>query len=411
MLRSISVALLVLTVAIGFAGPQEAASNLGVSLFWIGFSLAFAYLSAIVGGLYELANPWLSLCDLTLGWSQFKKIISRVRWAWRAGYWPAVALFYLYIWFELFGHLKPRMLAWVLVGYSAMNFMGAAIFGREAWFKYGECFAIYFRNFSKIAPLSLARDARGTLEITLRRPFVPLVRELAETQSLVIFVLFTLSATAFDGAHETLIWVQFFWRHVFLGFESGLKVLTARPYLYAPAIYYGWQWAVLAVSPFAYYALYRLVISLTKILSNSTTSAGQLSLAFALSLVPIAFAYNVTHYFALLLTQGVQAWGMISDPLGRGWNVFGTARLIGKVYIPDISIVWHAQVLLILAGHIVGVYLSHLEAERLFAQNHRVAVSQMPMLIFMIALTIAGLWLLSLPIVTGQVFIPITPPR
>jgi hypothetical protein len=61
----------------------------------------------------------------------------------------------------------------------------------------------------------------------------------------------------------------------------------------------------------------------------------------------------------------------------------------------------------ILAGHAVGVYLSHREAVRLWSGRGRIALSQLPMLVLMVILTVMGLWILSLPIVTGQVFQPV----
>ena len=48
---------------------------------------------------------------------------------------------------------------------------------------------------------------------------------------------------------------------------------------------------------------------------------------FVLSLVPIAFVYVVAHYATLFLIQGQYAVPLLSDPLGRGWNLFGTAHV------------------------------------------------------------------------------------
>jgi len=49
------------------------------------------------------------------------------------------------------------------------------------------------------------------------------------------------------------------------------------------------------------------------------------ALAFAHSLVPIAFAYSVAHYFSLLVLEGQGIISLISDPFGFGWDLFGTA--------------------------------------------------------------------------------------
>ena len=45
------------------------------------------------------------------------------------------------------------------------------------------------------------------------------------------------------------------------------------------------------------------------------------------SLVPIALAYAVAHYFSLFVLQGQVTRRLVSDPFGYGWDLFGTARL------------------------------------------------------------------------------------
>ena len=42
------------------------------------------------------------------------------------------------------------------------------------------------------------------------------------------------------------------------------------------------------------------------------------------SLVPIVIGYAIAHYFTLLVVEGQRT--APSDPLGLGWNVFGTAE-------------------------------------------------------------------------------------
>jgi hypothetical protein len=62
-----------------------------------------------------------------------------------------------------------------------------------------------------------------------------------------------------------------------------------------------------------------------------------------------------------------------------------------------------------LFGHIISVYVAHLEALRLFPTNRKAALSQIPILFLMVLFTTVGLWILSLPIATGQVIVP--PPQ
>src|SRR3546814_11877244 len=97
----------------------------------------------------------------------------------------------------------------------------------------------------------------------------------------------------------------------------------------------------------------------------------QLALAFAFSLLPIVLVYNITHYYTLMFTQGVKIISLLSDPFGWGWNLFGTAGLLRAPILPSMSMVWHTQVGLILFGHIVSVYIAHVEALLLFPSRAR----------------------------------------
>jgi hypothetical protein len=128
-----------------------------------------------------------------------------------------------------------------------------------------------------------------------------------------------------------------------------------------------------------------------------------LALQFAFTLIPIAFVYNITHYYTLLLTQAPAIVPMISDPFGMGWDLFGTAKVYRAPIILLADRVWHTQVGLILFGHIVSVYLAHVQALKLFPQGRQGIWSQLPMLALMMVLTTIGLRILSLPIAAGQV--------
>jgi hypothetical protein len=166
---------------------------------------------------------------------------------------------------------------------------------------------------------------------------------------------------------------------------------------------------MLFLSPFAYLAVYWFFIWLSRIASASRVPVRTLALQFTLSLVPIAFVYNITHYYTLLVSQGAFIVRMISDPFVLGWNLFGTADWLTSPIILDAGTVWHTQVGLILVGHIVSVYLAHAEALKSFPGTRSAVLSQLPMLLLMVVFTTAGLWILSLPIAAGQIVTPTSP--
>ena len=62
------------------------------------------------------------------------------------------------------------------------------------------------------------------------------------------------------------------------------------------------------------------------------------------------------------------------------------------------ALVWHTELALILAGHVASVYLGHLSASRVFSSRWQAWVSEVPLLVLMVAYTFFGLFVLSLPL-------------
>jgi hypothetical protein len=398
--RAASVLGLGLTITIGLFGNPSPFANFSMTFFWVIFVLGFTYFTGLAGDLYSLINPWKVICE----WAQrvwSTAFVARRPYPSWAGYWPAIVLYGVFIWIELFANTGPRSVAISLSAYTAMTLLGASIFGLQKWFHYGEFFSVFLRLISKLAPFEWV-VVPGHTRLRLRRPFQALIRTSADHPTLPLFILFMLSSTAFDGAHETLPWVNIFWKLIFPRMVPLLKILGLRPFVVAPDLYYVWQWTMLALAPFVYYAIYRVFIWMTKLVTRSALSVGELACRFALSLIPIAFVYHVSHYFSLLLTEGPSIVAQISDPFGFGWNLFGTASKDLSI-IPPAGVVWHTQVWLILVGHIISVYIAHAQALKVFPSRAQAVRSQLPMLVLMVILTSLGLWILSLPIAAGQV--------
>ena len=135
-----------------------------------------------------------------------------------------------------------------------------------------------------------------------------------------------------------------------------------------------------------------------KQVAKTQLSIYSLSLKFAFTLIPIAVAYNVAHYFTLLLVQGQSAISQISDPFNLGWNLFGTINYKINVGLLGASSVWNVEVAVIIIGHIAAVYFAHLKAQEIYIQNKKAIISQIPMLVLMIIYTMTGLWILSQPL-------------
>jgi hypothetical protein len=120
---------------------------------------------------------------------------------------------------------------------------------------------------------------------------------------------------------------------------------------------------------------------------------------FIFSLLPIAIAYEIAHYVSILVIEGQRALYLISDPFGKGWNLFGTANYEVNYTVLNLKTLWNVQVGLIVVGHVVAVVIAHAIAERYFKDRRKALISQYPMLLLMIFYSCLSLWIMAQPIV------------
>ncbi|MDF1693207.1 MAG: hypothetical protein P1U47_12575 [Zhongshania sp.] len=393
LLKSIVLLSFGLAIVSGLIGNQDRYRNFNMTFFWISFALGASYLSAVFGNWYQYLNPWRVMLAPLKRFSQGRQTYPS-----QLAYWPAVGLYMAFICLELFGNTKPFSLSLILISYTIINILAVWRYGSQNWFKYGELFSVMFQLIAKMAPLHYQPSAEGKYKLQLRMPFSGLLEQRVEHGSLLVFLLFMLSSTAYDGLRETSLWFNLFWKdplHILeplLGQHPLYAYLSLRPW------YIGFETVCLLLSPFLYLGLFRLFLWLGKLITQTTLSVSELALRFGYSLLPIALVYHITHYYTLLLNQGLKIRGLISDPFGWGWNLFGTAISGRLPVLPDMGFIWNSQVWLILIGHVASVYLAHAEALRSFPSQRQASLSQLPMLLLMVIFTGAGLWILAQPL-------------
>ena len=374
--KIISLILFFLVILSGFLGSQSPMENFNTNFFWIIFYLGFSYLCILIGNIWPAVNPWKIMAEF---FGDLKPVFTYPK---KLSYWPALICYFLLIWGELLSGglaVRPKILSILILFYSSLTFSGAYIFGKD-WFKYGEFFSVFFNLISKVSPLEY-KDGK----VFLRIPFSELQQQTALHFSQLFFILFMLSSTAFDGFHSTTVWIKFY-----LGLVKTFGDISTML-----------QTALLILSPIFFLTLYTVAIFLMKAWVNTKLSTPDLALKFAFSLIPIAVAYNIAHYYTLLLTQGQTIIALISDPFNKGWNLFGTADYSINVGIIGANFVWNSQVLIIVVGHIAAVFIAHFIALQIFSQRKQALISQLPMLILMVIYTVTGLWILSQPLTGG----------
>jgi hypothetical protein len=399
-LRAAAVVALAMTIASGVAGPADPALNIGMTLFWVYFLLAFAYLTAVIGDLYDWINPWNTLSDL-LRRCGVDVDRARIRYPASASYWPAVAAYVALVWIELFALPRPLTLALVLAAYTALTLAGILAFGRAVWLRHAEVFAVLFRVIGSLAPIEYVGACHETPRVFLRWPLSGALAARADHPSLVVFILFMLSSTTYDAIHETYLWIGLYWQRLLPLLQPlwGTDVIAAQAALTTG--YWWYQWIGLVASPAFYLAVYLVVLWLALVMTRVPVTVEALAGMFIFSLVPIAVAYHATHYVPSMLQQLPALLPQLADPFGRGWRLL-PFRLAPTAPLP-MAVVWHTQVAVLLTGHVAGVYLAHVAALRVFPTRRLSVASQLPMLALMVGYTCLGLWVLSLPLGLPQI--------
>jgi ferredoxin len=170
----------------------------------------------------------------------------------------------------------------------------------------------------------------------------------------------------------------------------------------------GWLREALAVGPLAAFtvgmigmlavpiAAFWLLSQFTKRLVGDGLVAGRkIFLYFAYSLLPIALFYHLAHNSMHFFMEGQYVLPLLSDPLGRGWNLLGTAAWRpGPILSAQTS--WWLQVAFVLIGHIFGIVIAHHAARRLYAEPRRATLALVPMLGGMVCYSWFSLWILHL---------------
>jgi len=156
----------------------------------------------------------------------------------------------------------------------------------------------------------------------------------------------------------------------------------------------------LITAPVLLGAAFASAIWIGRRLAGVQTPLADLITQFSISLMPIAFAYHVAHYFSYLLIQGQRIIPLISDPFGWGWNIIGTANYSPDISIVDAELAWAVGLCSIVVGHVIAVYSSHVIASKTFVSLAETLRSQVPMMVLMVGYTVLSLWIIAQPIVS-----------
>ena len=382
----VGMGLFALVLYSGFAGAQVTQANFSVTFIYVIFWVGLPVVSVLCGDVFRALSPWRT-CARVL--AALIRLIRRRDSATRSlrypawlGLWPATAGIVGFAWLELIYIEKdnPSTLAALSLGYFLAMLVGMALFGVEEWSTQADGFGVYFNLVSKLSALVRRDDGA----IYLRRPLSG-VTDLQIRAGTVAFICAQIGTTTFDGFSNGGIW-----RTNEPNLQSAVEGLgfnstPAQELAYSAGLVF----CILIIC-----AVYRLGIVGVRKVSDRYNSA-TLTRTFVHTLVPIAFAYVLAHYFSLLLWQSQAMVYLTSDPLGNGANIFGTSNYQIDYHVISYAAIWYVQVAALVSGHVGGLALAHDRALVLYKDPEEAVRSQYWMLAVMVAFTSFGLWLLS----------------
>ncbi len=439
---------LVLTLALvltaGFRGSPVADRNIATVLTWTVWWTLLVVDIVLLGRMWCLVCPWEALASWLRRLAFWRRtdepLTLNLPWPrWLRNIYPATVLFVGLTWLELgWGvTLNPRATAYLGVLMVMLAVLPALIFERRSFCKYGCLVGRICGLYSMVAPVELrARDTEvcrscktldclrgnekgypcptglcpGTLEANTYctlctecvktcpeqniavnlRPWgsdLHSLRKPRRDEALLAVVM--LSMTSFHGLTMTPAWTAG---------VSWLRGLSGMGYLATFTV----GMALILVVPGL---IYLAVSALGSWLHRSGSAEGRvwrLASAYAYPLIAVALMYHLAHNAGHFLVEAGALLPVLSDPLGIGMDLIGTAAYMPTALAGQ-GTIWSLQVALVLVGHVMALGASERSRWTLVGGGDGTATTggtlteRLAPAAFTLLATAANLWLLAQP--------------
>ena len=288
----------------------------------------------------------------------------------RVGVWPAAVGLFGFGWLELVQPDRttlPVLRLWALA-WLVILVLGAIVFGQR-WIGAADPFEAYA---STLAQVSIWRRVGDQLRLV--NPLAGLNAWHAPPGATAV-VAALLGSTAFDSLTNTSWWIR------------AVQSSTV------PTVV--WATGGLLIMIIIVFVTFSLAAAWMGRYGNRP--AAEYPRLMVGSLLPIVLGYVVAHYATLLIVEGQRTAINFSDPLGRGWNVFGSAEMgVNSAIFNHPTAISLVQLGAIVGGHVFGIVCAHEKAVALLPPDRAVR-GQLPLLLVMIGYTCSGLLLLFSP--------------
>ena len=348
--KMFGVFILSLLILPGLIGNEEAKTSITPLIIWVFLWIGVPVLGLVFGDIYSKFNP-LSIIP-----SPEKK---------PSTVWFAAALFLGLTWFELVWRKpgNPTHIGIVFILLMLITTGTRIIFGKAS---------------IEVDPLHLLHHLYAKLRFTLSKPIYKNMLEnianLSNFKGMEYFILLMIGTVTYDGLRGTTFWYNLF----------GSSTLDIT---FSTFAFFGINIIIIASYRFACWFALKV--------SGEKQDLNNISLLFGHTMLPIAFAYHVTHYLSLLLYESQTILYRLNDPYGIGWNLFGIDEVTINYFLTPVAL-WGIQVFVTLAGHMLSVVLAHDLAIKLFGHQQS-DKTQYIFLLITVGLTLQALFVLSVP--------------
>ena len=342
--------LLSLLILPGLISDENANTSIAPLVIWVFFWIGVPVLGLFFGDIYVKFNP----LDFYKTSSSNPKSV-----------YVATALFLGLTWFELVWN-KPGNPTHIGVVFLILLFTTITS-------------KLFFQKASiEVDPLHLLHHLYSKLRLTISKPVLKNMLEnisnLSNLKGMEYFILLMIGTVTYDGLRGTTYWRNLFGASVL---DTGFSTL-----------------AFLSINLIVMLS-YRFACWFAIKVSGERKNLNEISLLFGHTMLPIAFAYHVTHYLSLLLYESQSLIFRLNDPYGLGWNLFNFNEVSINYFLSPVTL-WTIQVFVTLAGHMLSVVLAHDLAVKLFGHQQS-DKTQYIFLLITVGLTLQALFVLSVP--------------
>ncbi|MEZ4428470.1 MAG: 4Fe-4S binding protein [Nannocystaceae bacterium] len=443
----------VAVIVAGLIGSQEPGRNIAPVLTWNIWWIGLIFAVLLFGNLWCFMCPWTAIPDWVMRGSfvKVKKIRSFARKypRFRLWMWPAIVLFALVTWLEIVFDAanRPWLTSALAIGMVALSWLLLVVYERKAMCRYVCFVGRVSGQYALMGMLELRRRDDDTCRACATKdcfhgndrgypcPTHEFMGAMNENQyctlctecvkscphdnvtlnarssgadvlyphrakrdeaylAILIFIV-----SAFHGAAMIPLWME--WEDALRRALIDAQVAAFGADALGIAGSHGgmitFTLMMLACIVVPGLIFWLLCAAMRAVSGRADVSIRRLFVRLAYTLLPIALFYHLAHNAVHVFWEWSKLRRLISDPLGWGHDLFGTARApLSALWSPES--IWYLQVGLVIIGHIYGIYVAQREAFRVYGGDRKASLrAHLVMMVGMILMSMLSLWLLAQP--------------